>query len=161
MYSLSPRTKRIIVRLFGELFSNERCAKDACWLTPEESAEADRLLSAARSDLRAAKALAVDPEQANSVVGFHAQQAVEKAIKAVLVTFGLEIPYTHDIGFLLDLAGNHAEAMPDIVAHSDWLTPWAVAARYGTIDAALDRPASITAAETAIDWAAEMLKRQI
>jgi HEPN domain-containing protein len=50
-------------------------------LTPEELDEAERLLKAARSDLRAAAALAVDVEQENDVVGFHAQQAVEKSIK--------------------------------------------------------------------------------
>ena len=38
-----------------------------------------RLLKAARSDLRAAEALAADAEQDDDVVGFHAQQAVEKS----------------------------------------------------------------------------------
>jgi HEPN domain-containing protein len=49
-------------------------------------------LTAARSDIRAAKALAADADQSNDVIGFHAQQAVEKAIKAVLVASGMEIP---------------------------------------------------------------------
>ena len=47
-------------------------------MTPEELEEVQRLLKAARSDMRAAEALAADAEQDDDVVGFHAQQAVEK-----------------------------------------------------------------------------------
>jgi HEPN domain-containing protein len=154
MSSSSPRRKRIVARRFAEPLWSERSGRGGCWLTPEESEEVHRLLTAARSDLRAANALAADPDQANDVIGFHAQQAVEKAIKAVLVASGIEIPYTHDIAFLLDLAAHRADTMPDIVAQSDWLTPWAVAARYGAGDASLDRGASITVADAAIAWAA-------
>lgn len=70
-------------------------------MTPERE-EAARLLGAARSDQRALEVLATDPQQGNDVVGFHAQQAVEKAIKAVLAAAGAEIPFTHDLGFLLE-----------------------------------------------------------
>ncbi len=122
-------------------------------MTPEESEEAARLLRAARADLRAADALAADAEQANEVIGFHAQQAVEKAIKAVLVSSGVEIPYTHDLSFLLDILAEHTIRTPESIAEADWLTPWAVAARYGASDASLDRPAAVTAADDAVAWA--------
>ena len=112
------------------------------------------MLTAARSDLRAANVLVADPDQANDVIGFHAQQAVEKAIKAVLIASGMEIPYTHDLAFLLDLvAAEHVNTTPESVAQADWLTPWAVAARYGASDAPLDRKAAITAADHAVGWA--------
>jgi HEPN domain-containing protein len=126
-------------------------------LTPEESEEAARLLRAARADLRAAKVLAADADQANEVIGFHAQQAVEKAIKSVLVASGVEIPYTHDLGFLLDLATEHALRTPESVAQADWLTPWAVAARYGTSAASLDREGAVTVADEAVGWATMVL----
>jgi HEPN domain-containing protein len=58
-------------------------------LTPEELEEAERLLKAARSDLRAAAALAVDVEQGVTLSG-SMQPAVEKSIKAVLVVSGVE-----------------------------------------------------------------------
>jgi HEPN domain-containing protein len=122
-------------------------------LTPEESEEARRLLRAARADLRAAKVLAADADQANEVVGFHAQQAVEKAIKTVLVASGVEIPYTHDLSFLLDVVAERAISVPRSVAQADWLTPWAVAARYGASDAALDRETAVRDADDAVDWA--------
>jgi HEPN domain-containing protein len=41
---------------------------------------------------RAPGSLARDSEQDDDVVGFHAQQAVEKALKAVVAARGLEIP---------------------------------------------------------------------
>lgn len=126
-------------------------------MTPEESEEAARLLRAARADLRAAKVLAADADQANEVIGFHAQQAVEKAIKSVLVASGVEIPYTHDLGFLLDLATEHALRTPESVAQADWLTPWAVAARYGTSAASLDREGAVTVADEAVGWATMVL----
>jgi HEPN domain-containing protein len=66
-----------------------------------------RLLRAAHADLRATRLLAADPDQANEIVGFHAQQTVEKAIKAVLVASGAEIPYTHDLSLLLDILATH------------------------------------------------------
>jgi hypothetical protein len=59
------------------------------------------MLTAARSDLRAAGLLAADDQQTGDVIGFHAQQAVEKAIKAVLVSSDIAIPYTYDLGFCL------------------------------------------------------------
>ena len=42
----------------------------------------------AESDLRACVTLAEDPEMADDVVGFHAQQAVEKVLEVVLVLEG-------------------------------------------------------------------------
>ncbi len=129
-------------------------------LTPEQSEEAGRLLVAARADLRAAKLLATDADQANEVIGFHAQQAVEKAIKSVLVVSGVEIPYTHDLGFLLDLASEQAVRTPESVAQADWLTPWAVAARYGASAASLNRAGAVTVAGEAVDWATMVLSHR-
>jgi HEPN domain-containing protein len=128
-------------------------------LTPEESEEAVRLLRAARADLRAARLLAADPAQANEVIGFHAQQAVEKAIKAVLAESGVEIPFTHDLSFLLDIVAERAIRAPQVVAEADWLTPWAVAARYGASDASLDRETAGTVAHAAVEWAKSVLDR--
>ena len=48
--------------------------------------EARVLLRKAEGDSRAAEQLAKSPSQALWIVGFHAQQAVEKALKAVLAS---------------------------------------------------------------------------
>lgn len=138
----------------GAPSSSGRFAKDGYWLTPEELEEAARLLMAARSDLRALEALAADPEQENDVVGFHAQQAVEKSLKAVIVRSSLELPYTHDLGFLLDTLAEHRVFVPEAVAQSDWLTPWAVATRYGfAATAFFDRGSAVDVARATVLWA--------
>jgi hypothetical protein len=50
------------------------------------------LLTLARQDLVAAEALDRDERVSDSSVGFHAQQAVEKALKAAIASRGLEFP---------------------------------------------------------------------
>lgn len=88
---------------------------------PEHVEVAQLLLEKATGDLAALRVLAADQNQADHVVGFHAQQAVEKSIKAVLASREIEIPMTHDLGYLVTLV----EALPTEVAESRWLTPWA------------------------------------
>jgi HEPN domain-containing protein len=50
--------------------------------------EAKLLLRKAREDADAVSKLAADGDMADAIVGFHAQQAAEKAMKAVLVASG-------------------------------------------------------------------------
>lgn len=45
----------------------------------------------------------------DGVLGFHTQQAVEKALKAVLAVNGVEFPYSHDLnGDLTPCLGRRA-----------------------------------------------------
>jgi HEPN domain-containing protein len=80
--------------------------------TPEEVEVAELLLAKAASDLSAARALARDLDQQDDVVGFHAQQAVEKALKAVLAVRGFEIPRTHDLDLLTRLVVRGSADIP-------------------------------------------------
>lgn len=91
------------------------------------------LLAAAGQDLAACRLLATGIGIGDAVVGFHAQQAVEKSLKAVLSSHCVEFRRTHDLALLLDLLhDNHVAAPPE--AHwLDELNPYAVEARYGTI----------------------------
>lgn len=68
--------------------------------TPEHREVAQLLLQKAREDLSAAQALIATEDQADHVIGFHLQQAVEKALKAVLADRAIEIPRTHDLAYL-------------------------------------------------------------
>ena len=43
---------------------------------------------------------------------FHAQQAAEKAIKAVMIARGIDFPYTHDIARLLRLLDSDGQPSP-------------------------------------------------
>ena len=42
---------------------------------------------------------------------FHAQQAAEKAIKAVMILRGIEFPYTHDLSRLLTMLESSGEKL--------------------------------------------------
>jgi HEPN domain-containing protein len=122
--------------------------------SPEQLEYALVLLRRAESDARACRALAADDAMADDVVGFHAQQAVEKALKAVLVLNGLEFPRTHDLDFLLAHASEHGVRTPEELVDAGWLSPWAAQLRYDEPAGELDRTAAVAAAEASIAWAA-------
>ena len=89
----------------------------------------ERWLEHARSDLALARLGAsgdVLPEQ----VCFHAQQAVEKAFKAVLLHRKIEFPFTHDLAELLDALADADIEVPQDLSEADALTPYAVETRY-------------------------------
>ena len=120
---------------------------------PEHLELADRLLRKAASDLAATRALADDPDQLDDVVGFHIQQAVEKAVKAVLASLEIEFPRTHDIDFLVRQIAKRDIAIPDILVDARWVNMWGVMTRYEDIETVLDRAAGIEVAAVAIEWA--------
>ncbi len=128
-------------------------ARVGCLPTPEHLEVARLLLEKASGDLSALRVLAVDPAQADHVVGFHAQQAVEKSIKAVLASREVELPMTHDLGYLVTLCADDLEPLPADVAGSRWLTPWAGGWRYDTESSPIDRELAVRVADSAFDWA--------
>ncbi|MEO6124440.1 MAG: HEPN domain-containing protein [Ilumatobacteraceae bacterium] len=60
---------------------------------------------------------------------FHAQQAAEKAVKAVLVCLGTDFPKSHRLDRLAALLPASCDPGFDIAALTE-LAPWAVAGRY-------------------------------
>lgn len=60
---------------------------------------------------------------------FHAQQAVEKSLKALLVSFGIPFPSTHNIRILIDLLPPDLP-QPSELKRSAGLTDYAVISRY-------------------------------
>jgi len=119
--------------------------------TPEHLEVARLLLDKAAGDLSALRVLASDQAQADHVIGFHAQQTVEKSIKAVLASREVELPMTHDLGYLATLCAE-LEPLPADVATSSWLTPWAGGWRYDTEASPVDRVLAVAVAESAFDW---------
>jgi HEPN domain-containing protein len=116
--------------------------------------EAMLLLRKAREDADAVEKLVSDRAIADSVVGFHAQQAAEKAMKAVLASCGDEFPWTHDLRHLMDRLEGVAMSLPASLCEVRTLAPWAVEFRYGeTIDDRLDREQALTLARDVISWA--------
>ncbi len=64
------------------------------------------------------------------LICFHAQQAAEKAIKAVLLSRGQAIPFTHNLQTLADLLLACMVPLEAEVREAVALTPYAVTTRY-------------------------------
>jgi hypothetical protein len=119
-----------------------------------ETTMADVMLAAARHDSAAYFVLVAHPAIHDSILGFHAQQAVEKALKSVLFGHGVMVPRTHHIAQLLDALADAGIAAPPHAETIDLLNPYAVQARYGALDAgALDRHAVGSWLRDVLDWA--------
>jgi HEPN domain-containing protein len=82
-------------------------------------------LAYAREDLLAAERLEAIEEVARRTVAWHAQQAAEKAIKAVLVADQIEFPFTHDLSALRQLASQSRAigAAENLTALTRWGAP--------------------------------------
>lgn len=117
---------------------------------PEHREVAQMLLDKAKEDLSAARALIVAGDQADQVVGFHLQQAAEKALKAVLASEAVEIPRTHDLAYVVESLSDLGVGLPEAVASCEWLTPWGVLFRYDVGPAELDRAAGVDVAAAAV-----------
>jgi HEPN domain-containing protein len=89
-------------------------------------------LRRAVSNLVRARADRPSPDVLYDDLCFDAQQAAEKAIKAVLVHRSIDFPKTHDIGRLLTLATQAGVPATDDLQAAAALTPFAAAGRYPT-----------------------------
>jgi HEPN domain len=69
-------------------------------------------------------------EVADVLVCFHAQQAVEKALKAVLAARGVEFAHRHDLRALMGQCENAGVRLPEELAGVDLLSPYAAELRY-------------------------------
>lgn len=78
-------------------------------------------------------------------VAFHAQQAAEKALKAVLVSLRLEVPRTHDLSRLLAECAALEAGFAVLADDCALLTPHAVAIRYPGEDPQVGREESLAA----------------
>jgi HEPN domain-containing protein len=112
----------------------------------------------ARSDEIALEKLTDDPDVPDDVVGFHAQQALEKMLKAALAHVGAEPPRIHDLGELIALLGDVGLSQPSSVDEARALVPWAVEFRYDDIlDEELDRAAAREVVTEMRTWLDELL----
>lgn len=120
-------------------------------------------LSHAESDLRLARLAVKDSQIRLEQVCFHAEQAAEKAIKAVLLSRGIEFPLTHDIEELLEIAVNGGVFLPEDVREAGVLTPYAVETRYpGSWEeiTGADADEAISTAQQTLSWASRIVSEE-
>jgi HEPN domain-containing protein len=91
-----------------------------------EKAEGDLLI--ARQSLAAA-------EPVFDGICFHAQQCVEKYLKAALQEYGIRSAATHDLSLLQALVDTHAPGLDEFTADLQWLTTYAMEIRYPGVSA--------------------------
>jgi HEPN domain-containing protein len=94
----------------------------------------------------------LDEDMLDDVVGFHAQQAIEKALKVALVLADVDFPRSHDLRELADIAVDNGVEVPDSIQKARWLTPWAAQLRYDMLEP-LDRDAAYSIAADTVEWA--------
>ncbi|MCY3871041.1 MAG: HEPN domain-containing protein [Gemmatimonadetes bacterium] len=90
---------------------------------------------------------------------FDAQQAAEKAIKAVMIRRGIDFPYIHDLERLLTILKSDGQAIPEELWRAVELTVYATITRYpGTAPvSAKDHAEAIEIAEMVLRWAEDQI----
>ncbi len=94
---------------------------------------AHQLLALARDDAYVVRTGVDNTATPNGIVGFHAQQAIEKAIKAVLSHRNAPFPKSHDLLELMELVKDLGLSLPGSASDADMLTPYGVEVRYGMV----------------------------
>ena len=118
-------------------------------------------LNSARGDL----ALATAKVEGATLEGhcFHAQQAVEKALKAVMIDCDIIFPYTHDIAELLEILAENDIFLDVDPGIANRLTEYATVTRYPrlldpiTIDEYL---VAIDIAQKVVEWADRQIQKR-
>jgi HEPN domain-containing protein len=117
------------------------------------------LLARAIDDETLVRKVSPDTDIADAIVGFHAQQAVEKLIKAVLAARGVAFIKSHALSYLIGLVEENDIEAPEELSEADVLSPWAVEFRYeGDEPPALDRSAALALVEQVRTWAENELE---
>ena len=96
------------------------------------------LLRKARQDELVLERLLDDQEVDDDTLGFHAQQAVEKLLKAVLASRGVEYPRTHNLRVLVELLAKDSIQLPEELSQIARLTQFGTTFRYDAIQSAAE-----------------------
>jgi HEPN domain-containing protein len=111
-------------------------------------------LNRARSNLARAKSHVPDAYLEDFC--FDAQQAAEKAIKAVFICRGEQFPFVHDLEKLLGMLEKHGLKIPKYVWEADELSQFAAVTRYpGELDPVTPRQyrRAVRIASAVLRWA--------
>lgn len=115
-----------------------------------------------QSDLKLAK-LGLNQDILAEQICFHAQQAVEKALKAALLFYKIDFAFTHDLQELLDTFETAKISVPAHLLDVGILTPYAVETRYPGFWGEISEnevSEAISLAEKAIKWVEELIEKK-
>lgn len=115
----------------------------------------------ARSNLRRA---ALGPQHAEVLLEdlcWDAQQAAEKALKALCIYRGIAFPKTHSLVRLLDLLESTGLDIPSEIKEADVLTRYAVETRYPGFEeevAEAEYQVALRLATSVVEWAEKVIR---
>jgi len=121
-------------------------------------------LKRAKSNLLIAKAGKVFEDILYEDLCFDCEQAVEKALKALLVSIDVSFPRTHSIGHLIELIEEQSIIVPDEIKDSISLTAYAVSTRYPGDFEPVDEQEyqeTLETAENAFNWVRKIIEDEI
>ena len=64
------------------------------------------------------------------IICYHCQQASEKMLKALMISFDCAVQKTHDLGLLLDILSDYVIFPEKVINAAEKLTPYGVKIRY-------------------------------
>jgi HEPN domain-containing protein len=121
--------------------------------------EALRALRLADRDIVAFRKMKDDPDFHFATTCFHAQQSIEKCMKAVMFERSIIFPPIHDLARLALLLQVHGVVVPISVEDLRKLNPFAVTFRYDDTDIPLIKATTVEEMVNAIcNWACEVVK---
>jgi len=94
---------------------------------------AELLLAKARDDETLLEEIISNEKVRDEIIGFHAQQAAEKLLKAILMAKNIPYRRTHDLRELIDLTRDNGIEFPESLMEIRTLSPFAVEFRYDYI----------------------------
>lgn len=127
---------------------------------PPEHGTPEDWVRYAKRDLGLASIPASD-DAMRECLAFHIQQAVEKSIKAVLVSRSIDFPYTHNLKILLDLLPSDL-SLPVDADEVAGLTDYVVSGRYpGEYEPVTkeDFDKALRLTESVVKWAEDTIGR--
>ena len=128
---------------------------------PHEPGSPAEWMRFAHSDLAVARQSST-PGVLRETLCFHAQQAAEKSIKAVLIHCGIPFPKVHAIERLIDLLPPEVGRTDELIASAQ-LTDYATALRYpghGEPVTKDEYREALRLAEAVVAWAEERLQAE-
>jgi len=113
-------------------------------------------LAAAKRDIDMLSSNIDNPMAADELMGFLAQQTIEKAIKGIFIVNGIHFTKTHDLFNLLELCKENDIKAPVLSHNPEYLTRFAVEMRYMKFydeEIEVDKHALLDDARTFYNWA--------
>lgn len=118
-------------------------------------------LRRAKSNLARAKAGRISEEILYEDLCFDAQQAVEKALKAICIIYGIRFSKVHDISYLMELLEKGNVKIPKRLQRAKILTDYAVETRYPGDYVPVDEDmyeGALKIAEKIVSWVEKILE---